>query len=291
MEARCEQIGVGGAQLPFLVAGEGPPIVLLHGAGENAVDWSWVMPLLADGYRVVAPDLPGRLRCTSPGEGTTPSQFAEFLGQFLDAIHVPQAVVVGNSLGGLIAMQFALTHPERVSALVLADSIGLGQEINPMIQWMVSPGVSEMGVAWSVTTPGSLSRAWMRAGLYFARPGRAPNQWIEEQTSLAQQPGVLQTWVTSLRMVVGPAGQAEVLLDRLPELRMPTLLVWGERDGVVPHYHAQRALERLPHGCLHLIADCGHLPQVEEPAEFAHTVLGFLAETEGEKSQAAGPRR
>ncbi len=291
MQARCDQIGVGGTQVSFWIAGDGPSMLLLHGAGESATDWVWVLPQLANRYQVVAPDLPVRMRATRLGEGIRPAQFAEFVGQFLDTLQIPQAVVVGNSLGGLIAIRFALACPERVGALVLVDSIGLGHEINPTILWMVSSGANEMGASWAVTTPGGLSRAWMRAGLYFARPNRAPNEWIDEQQSLALQPGVMQAWGASLRLVVGPAGQQEVMLDQLGRLSMPTLLVWGERDGVVPHCHARHALERLPHGRIHLIADCGHLPQVEQPEEFSRAVRDFLAEEFEPQLEAARTRR
>lgn len=291
MQARSEQIGVGGTQISFWIAGDGPSMLLLHGAGESGADWLWVLPQLAARYQVVAPDLPVRMRTTRPGEGIRPAQFAEFVGEFLDTLQMPQAVVVGNSLGGLIAIRFALAHPERVLALVLVDSIGLGQEINPTIQWIISPGGNEMSMSWAVTTPGVLSRAWMRAGLYFARPNRAPNEWIEEQQSLALLPGVMQAWGVSLRFVVGPAGQQEVMLDQLGGLTMPTLLVWGERDGVVPHCHARHALERLPHGRFRLIADCGHLPQVEQPEEFVRAVRDFLAEEFEPQPEAARTRR
>lgn len=279
MAVTSEQIEVRGYATQCLMAGTGPPMVLLHGAGESAADWQWVMPALAEQYRVLAPDLPGSLGCTLPDGVSLSAYFATFVGRFLDTLQVSEAVVIGNSFGGLIALQFALDKPQRVAALGLVDSLGLGQEINPMIRWLVSPGVGELEGVWSVTIPGCLSRAWMRAGLYFARPSRTPDAWISEQQRLAQQPGFLPSWVEALRTIVGPGGQREVMLDRLLKLTMPTLLVWGDRDGVVPHCHAAHALERLSNGRLRLLADCGHFPQIEQPEAFIAAVRQFLTET------------
>jgi len=101
-------------------------MVLLHGAGDNALDWRWVMPTLATTHRVYAPDLPGSPESARPAADYSPAFFTRFVAAFVDALNIGRATFVGNSLGGLVALRLALSEPARISALVLADSAGLG---------------------------------------------------------------------------------------------------------------------------------------------------------------------
>jgi pimeloyl-ACP methyl ester carboxylesterase len=114
--------------------------------------------------------------------------------------------------------------------------------------------------------------------LVFARPWRVPREWLKEQYRLARLPGFLKAQLATVRAQVGIRGQREVLLDRLPDLQTPTLVVWGVRDRVLPHLQAHQAIARLPDGSLELIPNCGHLPQVEHPERFAASLARFLGE-------------
>jgi pimeloyl-ACP methyl ester carboxylesterase len=117
-----------------------------------------------------------------------------------------------------------------------------------------------------------------RAALIFSRPWRTPRGWLKEQYRLARLPGFLEAQLATLRSQVGLRGQREVLLDRLPDLEPPTLVVWGGRDRVLPPSQAHEAIARLRNGSLELVPDCGHLPQVEHPERFAFTLARFLDE-------------
>ena len=261
----------------YLTAGSGSALILLHGAGENASDWQWVLPELARTHRVYALDLIGASEARTDGI-SSPELYARLLATFLAALGIERAAVVGNSLGGLIALHFALSVPSQVTALGLVNSAGLGRAIHPAILGMIVPGAGDVGTAWSMTPIGALHRIGFRAPLLFAHPGRAPAEWYAEQYRLAQLPNFLPEVMAVLRAQIDLRGQRVVLLDELPRLRMPTLVVWGERDLIFPLAQAQSAMHHLRDGQLVVIPDCGHLPHVEAPARCAAAITRLLVQ-------------
>ena len=272
-----------------MVAGEGPPLVLLHGIGTSSLEWNRSMTLLARGGRsVYAPDLlqPERGRDRA---GYSPSSLAYFAGEFMDALGIERAAVVGNSLGGLVALRFALSYPSRVSALGLVDSAGLGREVSPALASATLPVLGEAAIYWTKTPLGASQRPLGRTPLLFTVPALAPAEWLAEQARLGRARGFMETTLTALRSHVGPGGQrgSEILLDELPRLEVPTLVVWGASDKVLPLRHAHDAVARLRHGTLEILPGCGHLPHVECPERFAEALSRFLDGTALEVSQAA----
>ena len=276
MAVEERNVQVEGLPIRYLGAGDGPPLVLLHGAGENALDWRWVMPDLAATHRVYAPDLPGSPMSARPTADYSPAFFERFVSGFLDALGIERAAMVGNSLGGLTALRLALFEPARVKALVLADSAGLGRAVSPALRSLALPGYGKLAVSWSKTPPGALQRALGRAVLLFARPRRVPPEWLKAQYRLSRTPGFLEAQLAAVRAQVGLRGQREVLLGRLPGLEIPTLVVWGARDRVVPESQARDAVARLRDGALSIIPDCGHMPHVECPDRFVGACEKFL---------------
>lgn len=270
-------VEVGGSPTRYLTAGEGPPLVLLHGVGTSATEWNRAIPRLARGRSVYAPDLlePGR---GDGSRGYWPVSLANFVADFMDALAIERASVVGNSLGGLVAMRFALSRPSRVDALVLSDSGGLGRDVTPALASTTIPGLGEAAASWAKTPAGAVQRALGRAALLFALPTSAPRDWLAEQYRLGVSPGFMETALVSLRGNVNPFGQREdqVMLDELPRLEMPTLVVWGALDRVVPPRHAHEAVARLRYGSLEILPGCGHLPHVECPDRFAEVLNRFL---------------
>ena len=278
MTVEVRNIEVEGLPVRYLTAGTGPPLVLLHGAGDNALDCHWVIPALAATHRVYAPDLPGSPMSARPAADYSPAFFERFVAAFVDALHLGRATFVGNSLGGLIALRLALSEPARFTALVLVDSAGLRRAINPAFTSVNVPGISEAAIPFWRTPAGAYQRAWGRAAMLFARPAGAPREWLAEQRRLALSPGYLEAHLTVLRAQVGLGGQREVLVDRLPLLKVPTLVVWGTRDRVFPKSQAREAVAHLPEGSLTFIPDCGHMPHVECPDSFLTALNEFLGE-------------
>jgi 2-hydroxy-6-oxonona-2,4-dienedioate hydrolase len=271
------RIEVEGLSTRYMTVGEGPPMVLLHGAGNNALDWRWVVPTLAATHKVYAPDLPGSPDTARPAADYSPAFFERFVAAFVDALGIGQATFVGNSLGGLIALRVALSEPARVTALVLVDSAGLGYAVNPAFTSVNVPGLVEAAMPFWRTPVGAHQRAWGRTALLFAHPPESvPREWLTEQRRLALSPGYLEAHLSVLRALVGPGGQREVLVDRLSSLKIPTLVLWGARDRVFPESHAREAVARLREGSLALIPDCGHMPHVECPDNFLAALDGFL---------------
>jgi pimeloyl-ACP methyl ester carboxylesterase len=275
------RVDAAGLRIACLEAGQGTALVLLHGEGDSAASWRPVMPELAKLHRVYAPSLPGHGDSDKPSVDYTPEFYARFVRDFLRAIGADRAILVGHSLGGLVSMRFALQEPGRVGALVLVDSSGLGRTVNPVLSLLSLPGVRHVAGAWTRTELGALQRPLVRSALQFAKPSRAPREWLADQRRLARTPGFVDAFLTTNRRVVGPLGQRHILVDELHRLTMPTLVVWGARDAVVPVRHARAAGGRLPQGELVVIPDAGHAPHVERPREFIAALQAFLRERPG----------
>ncbi len=297
MNIETHEVDANGLRTHYLAVGSGPPLLLLHGDGESASSWQWVLPALGRTHRVYAPDLPGSGRTDKPlpsyyapllsgsGEKTansvasyTPEYYVGWLTGFLDALGLEQAVLVGHSFSGLVALRFALSAPKRVTELVIIDSAGLGPEVNPVLCLLTMPGIGEILPAFTLTPPGSMQRIWARTALMFADPRRVPLEWVRYQYRLALMLRFLLATVAVQRASMGLAGQRaeEIVLDRLPELPTRTLVIWGAQDRVIPVEHGRRAVERLQRGQLIVIPECGHLPHVEWPERFAGTLNAFL---------------
>src|SRR5215218_4421333 len=169
----AQNVEIDGLSIRYLAAGEGPPLVLLHGAGDNSLDWRWVLPALARKHRRYAPDLPGSPDSARPAAAYSPAFFERFVAAFLDALGIGRATFVGNSLGGLIALRLALSEPDRVTALVLVDSAGLGSAVNPAFTSVNVPLLGEAAIPFWRTRAGAYQRAWGRTTMLFTHPPEA----------------------------------------------------------------------------------------------------------------------
>jgi 2-hydroxy-6-oxonona-2,4-dienedioate hydrolase len=161
------------------------------------------------------------------------------------------------------------------------DSAGLGRAVNPAFTSVNVPGLGEAALPFWRTPVGAYQRAWGRTALLFAHPpGSVPREWVAEQCRLALSPGYLEAHLAVLRTQVGFGGQREVLVDQLPLLEIPTLVVWGARDRVFPECQARVAAARLQEGSLAVVPDCGHMPHVECPDRFLAALDDFLGRRE-----------
>ena len=273
------RVWVDGVNLQYLEAGSGPPLLLVHGHEQSASSWRWVIPVLARTHRVLALSLPGHGESSPAVGGYAPGRdLALLVADFLDTLGVGPLHVVGNSVGGAVALHLALADPARIRTLTLVDSAGLGREIHPLLALDTLPILGELAIMISRMPGGDIGRTSMSTAMLFAQPSRVPAEFFTEQHALGRRPGQLEASTAMARALFDVTGQREVLLDQLPTLTMPTLVVWGGCDYVLPASHAQAAVDRLPHGRLALFADCGHLPHVECPDRFATVLSGWLAE-------------
>jgi pimeloyl-ACP methyl ester carboxylesterase len=273
------RVVVDGVNLQYLEAGSGPPLLLVHGHEQSATSWRWVIPVLARTHRVLALSLPGHGDSAPAVGGYAPgADLAPLVADFLDTLRVGPLHVVGNSVGGAVVLRLALADPARVRTLTLVDSAGLGREVHPLLALDTLPMIGELAIMISRMPGGDVGRTSMSTAMLFAQPSGVPAEFFTEQHALGRRPGQLEASTAMARALFDANGQREVLLDNLPTLTMPTLVVWGGCDYVLPASHAKAAVGRLPQGRLALFADCGHLPHVECPDRFAGVLSEWLAE-------------
>lgn len=271
------RVTVAGATAQYLEAGSGPPLLLVHGHEQSATSWRWVIPALARTHRVLAVSLPG-YGGTAPGTYTPGSDTTPFVLEFLDTLGIGSFDVVGHSAGGVVALRLVLADPDRVRTLTLVDSAGLGREVHPLLAVDTLPGVGELAILLSRLPGGAVGRTTMSAAMLFAQPWRVPAEFFSEQHEQGRRSGQLEASTATARALFSSAGQREILLDRLPAVTTPTLVVWGGCDYVLPASQAHSAVSLLPNGRLAVLRECGHLPHVEHPVRFAAILDGWLAE-------------
>ncbi len=275
------EVSLHGQRVNFSIAGQGPPVVLIHGVAGRAAQWDQVAQLLAGSHTVIAPDLLGHGESAKPRGDYSLGAHASGIRDLLVGLNFPRASIVGHSLGGGIALQFAYQFPERCERLVLVSSGGLGGDVHLLLRAATLPG-SEI-VLPLLAHPrvlefvSLLPRALGRMG-WRARPDLA--EMARGYQSLSN-PEARNAFIHTLRSVIDPTGQRINAADRLYlAAKMPSLIVWGARDRIIPVEHAQPTHEGMPGSRLELFDDAGHFPHLDEPVRFAQTVEGFFAETE-----------
>lgn len=285
-------ITVDGDRVAYRAAGKGPVVLLVHGMAGSSRTWRHVMPALSQRFTVVAPDLLGHGQSDKPRGEYSLGAHTDTLRDLLDTLGHRRATVVGQSLGGGIAMQLAYQFPERCERLVLVNSGGLGREVNLILRLLTSPGAEY--VFPLVCTPrlrdaGSLVATWLaRAGV---RAAPASQEMWRSYASLADA-ATRQAFFRGLRDVIDLSGQAVSALGRLYRAaRLPTLIVWGAQDTFIPVSHAVAAHQAIPGSRLEIFDGVGHYPHCEAPERFVEVLLDFIASTKPARLLARSPRR
>jgi pimeloyl-ACP methyl ester carboxylesterase len=278
------EVKLHGHKVRFNIAGQGPPVVLIHGVAGRAAQWDQTMAQLADKHTVIAPDLLGHGESAKPRGDYSLGAFASGIRDLLIGLDIEGATVVGHSLGGGIAMQFAYQFPERCQRLVLVSSGGLGQEVHPVLRAATLPG-SEIVLPLIaheklLEVVGLIPRALGKIGL---RTGPDIAEMAHGYASLSNAEG-RAAFIHTVRAVIDPTGQRVNASDRLYlASKMPTLIVWGGRDRIIPIAHAQPAHEGMPGSRFELFEGSGHFPHLDDPLRFARTLMHFLDATEPAK--------
>ncbi len=269
-----------GRPVSYAHAGKGPVLLLIHGMAGDFQNWQEVIEPLARHHTVLAPDLPGH-GGSAPGFGDySLGALAAGLRDLLAALGHDRATIVGHSLGGGIAMQFAYQFPEMTERLVLVSSGGLGREVSPVLRAAALPGADR----FIATTAGAVGAVGSALGRGLKLIGLQANADIVEvgrgYTSLAD-PNRRAAFLATLRSVVGTGGQRVHAGDRLYLVEdLPVLIIWGARDSIIPAHHGESAHQLIPGSQLEVFDDVGHLPQLEAPARFVTVLERFLTETE-----------
>jgi pimeloyl-ACP methyl ester carboxylesterase len=276
-----EEIVLHGHSVSYRQAGWGPVLVLIHGITGSSDTWEEVIEPLAERYTVVAPDLLGHGQSAKPRGDYSLGAYASGIRDLLAALGHDRATVVGHSLGGGIAMQFAYQFPERCERLVLVSSGGLGREVHLLLRAAALPG-SEF-VLPLLTAP-SLWNWTEPVGDFVGRLGLRAGPDLEEMWSgfvSLSDVGARAAFIHTLRTILDPGGQRVSATDRLYLAReMPTLIVWGERDPIIPFRHALRASEEMPGSRLVSFPDAGHFPHRKDPSWFVDELTDFLETTD-----------
>ena len=275
------EVKLHGHRVFFNIAGQGPPVVLIHGIAGRAAQWDQTMVQLAEHHTVIAPDLLGHGESAKPRGDYSLGAFASGVRDLLIGLDIEGATVVGHSLGGGIAMQFAYQFPERCQRLVLVASGGLGQDVHPVLRAATLPGselvlpliAHEKLLEIAALVPRALGKIGLRTGPDIAEMARG-------YASLSNAEG-RAAFIHTVRAVIDPMGQRISATDRIYlTSKMPTLIVWGRRDRIIPVEHAEPAHAGMPGSRLELFDDAGHFPHLEDPLRFARTLARFFHETE-----------
>ncbi|WP_300667658.1 alpha/beta hydrolase [Desulfoluna sp.] len=272
LKAESRQADIDGHGIHWVEAGDGPPLVLIHGWSCSGFFWKPMIPLLQSTCRVLAPDLPGHGLSSKDEASYLPELQAKRLLEWLTAIGVDRFTVVGHSMGGEIAARMALAAPERVEKLVLAGAIGLKQ-VWDNLPWYARVGLTPrvQKIANRFFTEKALARSHR---LFMTGPGRPPYPECIRDIVLTNcnTPQDLTTLTRTTQ-----DGLFQAFLDpRLSEIKQPALCIWGELDKLVPLSAGKRCAELIPQARLSQIPGTGHMIPWEEPERMASEITGFM---------------
>lgn len=272
---------IHGKRRAFVKVGQGPALLLIHGIGDQSDTWRDVIPSLARDHTVIAPDLLGHGRSDKPRADYTVAGYANAMRDLLSVLEIESATVVGHSLGGGVAMQFAYQYPERCQRLVLVATGGISRAVTPILRWASAPTAELLLPLLRLRA----TRVLLGSALRLLR--RLDTDLGNDADDLQRVFDALpdsqarRAFVRTLRSVVDWRGQVITMLDRCYlTAGMPTMLMWGTRDPVVPYAHAAVAHAAMPGSRLEIFDGAGHFPHHNDPARFLALLRDFLATTE-----------
>jgi pimeloyl-ACP methyl ester carboxylesterase len=269
-------VRVDGAQTRYWDSGgAGSVVILLHGIGCSVLEWEHNFEALATQHRVIALDILGSgLSDKPPNETYSMERLAKFVLSFMSTLGIARASLIGNSMGGQIALQCAILSPERVEAMVLIAPAGLGKDT--LVNFKVA-SLPILGEALTYPTAFGLGMLW-RTAVY--DKAVISSEMVAEKVALAKAPGAQAAFLKTLRGFLGftgfPAGPLKVLHAALPSVKTRALVIWGRQDKLLPVVQAETLRQLLPNVQVDIFEQCGHVPQMEYPREVNAKVLTFL---------------
>jgi pimeloyl-ACP methyl ester carboxylesterase len=274
---------IHGYRRAFRVAGSGPAILLIHGVGDNSTTWETVHAQLAQRFTVIAPDLLGHGESDKPRADYSLAAFANGMRDLLAVLGIDRVTIVGHSLGGGIAMQFAYQYPQLVERIVLVSSGGVTKDVSPALRLAALPMGSEALAMLRV--PGALPALQLVGRVVGKKLGSTKfGRDLPDALRLfegLQKSGALSAFSRTLRSVVDGRGQFVTMLDRSYLMQsIPLQLIWGSDDLVIPVSHARIAHQAIPGSRLEIFENSGHMPFHDHPARFVDVVERFIDSTE-----------
>lgn len=275
-QRKDQYIKVGNIRTRYWALGDGKSTaILIHGLGGYIENWEDNIAALAQDRRVYALDLAGFGRSDKPQARFSIPYFTEFVKEFMIVQDVDKAALIGESMGGAIVLQFALQYSHQVEKMVLADSVGLGKEVEIYSRIGSLPILGEL-----FTRPNRKGSAQLARRLFYNQD-LITDQMVEEGYEMSSLPGAQRCLLSALRSMYNIWGvKSDVyrpILNRLEEIRVPTLIIWGAQDRLLPVAYAHLAAQRLPNVKLHIFDPCGHVPIIERAQEFNALVIDFLS--------------
>ncbi|MFN8088499.1 MAG: alpha/beta hydrolase [Mycobacterium sp.] len=273
---------IHGYRRAFRVAGSGPVLLLIHGIGDNSTAWSTVHSRLAQRFTVIAPDLLGHGQSDKPRADYSVAAYANGMRDLLSVLDIDKATVVGHSLGGGVAMQFAYQFPQMVERLILVGAGGVTKDVNVALRLAALPMGGEALALLRLPMALATLRATARVlGMFIGSTGVGrdiPNA-LRILTDLPE-PTASAAFTRTLRAVVDWRGQVVTMLDRcyLTE-STPVQLIWGDQDAVIPVSHAHLAHAAMPGSQLEIFSQSGHFPFHDDPDLFVEVVERFIDST------------
>lgn len=263
----------GGVRLHYKDEGRGPVIVLVHGFGDNWGSWDGWVAALKDRYRVIRIDLPGHGLTRAPATTRIdPEAFADLVDAFANKIGLPKFAVAGNSLGGAVAWELAVRHPERLNALILVDAAGFPSTTlakNPPLAFRILQYQWGRAILKTIDNK-PLIRDALKSEV--GNPVVITDALIDRWAEVQRAPGHRDILLSG--PLAGKGAASEAVLGKIA---LPTLVLWGEKDPLISLDVGQKFAAAIPGAQLKVYPGVGHLPQIEVPAVSAHDVAAFLA--------------
>ncbi|MFL6082393.1 MAG: alpha/beta fold hydrolase [Mycobacterium sp.] len=274
---------IHGYRRAFRVAGSGPAILLIHGIGDNSTTWSTVQTKLAQRFTVIAPDLLGHGKSDKPRADYSVAAYANGMRDLLSVLEIERVTVVGHSLGGGVAMQFAYQFPQLVDRLILVGAGGVTKDVNVALRIASLPMGSEAlaFLRLPLVLP-AMQVVGHVAGAVFGSTGLG-RDLPDVLRILADlpEPTASSAFARTLRAVVDWRGQVVTMLDRCYLTQsVPVQLIWGSRDSVIPVSHARMAHAAMPGSQLEVFDSSGHFPFHDDPDRFVEVVQRFIDSTD-----------
>ncbi len=255
---------IDGHKIRYLESGNSKrTLVLLHGLGASAERWDPVLPLFADEFRVIVPDLIGFGYSDKPLVDYTPEFFSEFLKNFLDASKIKRPNIIGSSLGGQISAEFAVSHPQEIEKLILVSPSGIMKQSTPALD------------------------AYIMAALYPNEQSAKNAFELMEGSGMQANPGIVTGFIERMRLPNAKLAfmstllgikNSELIASKLQTISTPTMIIWGSNDNVIPIHHADSFVSTIQDCRFFRMDGCGHTPYVQDPHTFASKSMEFFNE-------------